>query len=395
LGLFSKIFGNGNANKATQTFKLISSSNNYFSPWSGDVWQNDIVRACIRPKSDAIGKLNPKHIEGSEENIKVNDRPQIREVLENPNPYMSMQDFLSKMVIQRELNHNAFAYIDRNETKINAIYPIPVSRSELVESKSNELYMKLWFRTGKYVVVPYEDVIHLRKDFNEHDIFGDGHYQALQNLMEVITNTDNSVINAIKNGAIIRWLLKFKSAIRPEDKQVELEKFVDNYLSIENEIGAAATDPKFDAEQVEPNDYVPNAAQMDRSIKRLYAYFGVNESIVMNNYDEDEWNSFYESEIEPIAIQLSNAFTNVFFTKRERGYGNRIIFEASNLQYASMKTKLNLLNMVDRGALTPNEWRKVMNLGPIKGGDEPVRRLDTAPVEGGEFVDDDTEEDEE
>jgi phage portal protein BeeE len=114
LGLFSKIFGNGNANKATQTFKLISSSNNYFSPWSGDVWQNDIVRACIRPKSDAIGKLNPKHIEGSEENIKVNDRPQIREVLENPNPYMSMQDFLSKMVIQRELNHNAFAYIDRN-----------------------------------------------------------------------------------------------------------------------------------------------------------------------------------------------------------------------------------------------------------------------------------------
>ena len=395
MGLFSKIFGNGNTNKTTQTFKLISSSNNYFSPWSGDVWQNDIVRACIRPKSDAIGKLNPKHIEGSGENIKVNDRPQIREILENPNPYMSMQDFLSKMVIQRELNHNAFAYIDRDGTKINAIYPIPVSRSELVESKSNELYMKLWFRTGKYVVVPYEDVIHLRKDFNEHDIFGDGHYKALQNLMEVITNTDNSVINAIKNGAIIRWLLKFKSAIRPEDKQVELEKFVDNYLSIENEIGAAATDPKFDAEQVEPNDYVPNAAQMDRSIKRLYAYFGVNENIVMNSYDEDEWNSFYESEIEPIAIQFSNAFTNVFFTKRERGYGNKIIFEASNLQYASMKTKLNLLNMVDRGALTPNEWRKVMNLGPIKGGDEPVRRLDTAPVEGGEFVDDDTEEDEE
>jgi len=395
LGLFSKIFGNGNTNKTTQTFKLISSSNNYFSPWSGDVWQNDIVRACIRPKSDAIGKLNPKHIEGSGENIKVNDRPQIREILENPNPYMSMQDFLSKMVIQRELNHNAFAYIDRDGTKINAIYPIPVSRSELVESKSNELYMKLWFRTGKYVVVPYEDVIHLRKDFNEHDIFGDGHYQALQNLMDVITNTDSAVISAIKNGAIIRWLLKFKSKLRPEDKQIELEEFVNNYLSIENEIGAAATDPSYDAEQVEPNDYVPNAAQMDRSVKRLYSYFGVNENIVMNSYDEDEWNSFYESELEPIAIQLSNAFTKIFFTKRERGYGNRIVFEASNLQYASMKTKLNLLNMVDRGAMTPNEWRRVMNLGPIKGGDEPIRRLDTAPVEGGEFVDDDAGEDEE
>ena len=394
MGLFSKIFGNNTKKKTTQGFKLISSSDNYFTPWSGDVWQNDIVRACIRPKSDAIGKLNPKHIEGSGENIKVNERPRIREVLQNPNPYMSMQDFLSKMVIQRELNHNSFAYVDRDDQlRVKALYPIPASQVQLVEYK-DELYLKLWFQIGKYVVVPYEDVIHLRKDFNENDIFGDGHYKALQNIMDVITNTDNAVINAIKNGAVIRWLLKFKSKIRPEDKKVELEKFVNNYLSIENEVGAAATDPSYDAEQVEPNDYVPNAPQMDRSIKRLYSYFGVNENIVMNNYDEDEWNSFYESEIEPIAIQLSNAFTKVFFTKRERGYGNRIVFEASNLQYASMKTKLNLLNMVDRGAMTPNEWRKVMNLGPIEGGDEPIRRLDTQPVEGGEFVDDDTEEDE-
>jgi hypothetical protein len=53
-----------------------------------------------------------------------------------------------------------------------------------------------------------------------------------------------------------------------------------------------------------------------------------------------------------------------------------------------MKTKLNLLNMVDRGALTPNEWREIMNLGPIEGGDKAIRRLDTAEVEGGEFVED-------
>ena len=38
--------------------------------------------------------------------------------------------------------------------------------------------------------------------------------------------------------------------------------------------------------------------------------------------------------------------------------------------------------MVDRGAMTPNEWRSVMNLGPIEGGDKPIRRLDTAPVGG-------------
>ena len=57
-----------------------------------------------------------------------------------------------------------------------------------------------------------------------------------------------------------------------------------------------------------------------------------------------------------------------------------MIFESANLQYASMGTKLGLVAMVDRGAMTPNEWRKTMNLAPLLGGDTPVRRLDTAPV---------------
>ena len=37
--------------------------------------------------------------------------------------------------------------------------------------------------------------------------------------------------------------------------------------------------------------------------------------------------------------------------------------------------------MVDRGAMTPNEWRAVMNLSPIECGDKPIRRLDTAVVD--------------
>lgn len=46
-----------------------------------------------------------------------------------------------------------------------------------------------------------------------------------------------------------------------------------------------------------------------------------------------------------------------------------------------MSTKLGLVQMVDRGAMTPNEWRTVLNLIPIEGGDKPIRRLDTALVE--------------
>ena len=50
-----------------------------------------------------------------------------------------------------------------------------------------------------------------------------------------------------------------------------------------------------------------------------------------------------------------------------------------------MSTKLNMVQMVDRGAMTPNEWRSVLGMAPIDGGDKPIRRLDTQVVkEGGE-----------
>jgi phage portal protein BeeE len=122
---------------------------------------------------------------------------------------------------------------------------------------------------------------------------------------------------------------------------------------------------------------------MDKTTQRIYSFFNVNEKIIQSKYTEDEWNSYFESVIEPLAMQMSNEYTRKLFTRRERGFGNRIIFEASSLQYASMSTKLNLLQMVDRGAMTPNEWREVLNLAPIAGGDKPIRRLDTAVVEGG------------
>jgi hypothetical protein len=87
---------------------------------------------------------------------------------------------------------------------------------------------------------------------------------------------------------------------------------------------------------------------------------------------------------EPISIQLSGEYTRKIFSRRERGFGNKIYFEASNLQCASLSTKLQLMQMVDRGAMTPNEWRETMSLAPIEGGDKPIRRLDTAVVKGGE-----------
>jgi hypothetical protein len=45
-----------------------------------------------------------------------------------------------------------------------------------------------------------------------------------------------------------------------------------------------------------------------------------------------------------------------------------------------MQTKLNLVQFVDRGIMTPNEVRAILNLAPSPEGDKFVRRLDTRPT---------------
>lgn len=381
MGIFKGLKFFNKSSSATR-FQLITEKGNGYYSWNGKLYQSDIIRACIRPKAKAVGKLVAKHIRNNKaEGFDVNPEPYIRFLLEEPNPYMTGQLMQEKITIQLQLNNNAFVYIHRDEFGYPMeLYPIPASAVEAIYDKEGLLYLKCIMDNGKIVTYPYSNIIHLRQDYNSNDVFGESPHMVLKPLMEIVTTTDQGIVKAIKNGGIIRWLLKFNQTLRPEDLDKETNRFTERFLSIENSGGAAATDAKMDAKQVDPKDYVPNAVQMEKTVQRLYSYFNTNEKIVQSKYDENEWNSYYENEIEPLAMQLSNEFTRKLFTRRERGFGNKIIFEASNLQYASMKTKLDLQSMVDRGAMTPNEWRETMGLAPVEGGDNPIRRLDTAVI---------------
>lgn len=380
--LFKKIFGVGKDKSYTQ-FKLLSNSSSSFSTWDGNIYNNDIVRSCIRPKVSAVGKLHPLHVRTDRNGeMTTNPSANLKYLLRYPNPEMSMQKLLEKMMTQLELNHNAFAYVKKDKTgTVRAIYPILSVNVELLEF-DDDIYAKFRFRNGQTKTVPYSDVIHLRKDFNDNDMYGSDGQVALRNLMQVIDTSDKGIVVAIRNSNVIKWLMKFKTVLRKEDKAEAVSNFTDSYLNVEKADGAsvATTDPRYDLEQVTDESYVPNEKIIALYETRLKNYFGVSDAIIQNKFSEDEWNAFYEAEIEPIAEELSDQFTNKLFTKHEIECGNEIIFEASSLQFASMNTKLNLKDMVDRGAMNVNEWRRTMNLGSTENGDEFIRRLDTAPI---------------
>lgn len=369
--------------KEKSILKMITTVGEFYYSWNGKLYESDVVRACIRPKVKAIGKLVGKHIRDDPKGgLTVNPDANIRFLLSEPNPYMTGQQMQEKIANQLCLNNNAFILIVRDENgKAIQLYPIPCVSAEAKYNDTGELFLRFLYRNGKSGVFRYSDIIHLRQDYNDDDIFGESPAPALAGMMDVIGTIDQGIVKAIKNSGIVRWLLKFTQSLRDEDIKANVQKFVDNYLAVETDtFGAAGVDAKADVQRIEPKDYVPNAAQTDRTIERIYSFFNTNKKIVQSDYTEDEWTAYYESEIEPVVVQMHQTYTVGIFTRKERGFGNRIVFEANNLQCASLTTKLAFQAMVDRGAMTPNEWRETMNMAPVPGGDQPIRRLDTQVV---------------
>ena len=384
MGFFRDLFAR--ASPGTVRYQMVTERGNGFYAWNGKLYQSDIVRACMRPKVKSVGKLVGKHLRETidregKRRIAYNADARLRYLLEEPNPYMTGQKLQEKLAAQLVLNNNAFALIIRDENGLPVeIYPITASSVQAIYRKDGTLCLDFILVNGRRMVFAYTDIIHLRSDFCENDLFGSPLAQTLMPLMEIVGTTDQGIVKAIRNSSVVRWLIKYNTAMRDDALTEKAKEFAQRFLDVENGSGVVVVDSKSEATQISPNDYVPNAAQMDRTTQRIYAIFNTNPKIVLSQYNEDEWNAYYEAELEPIVRELGEEYTRKLFSRRERAAGNRIVFEATNLATASMSTKLGLQAMVDRGAMLPNEWRAVLNLAPIDGGDVPIRRLDTAPT---------------
>ena len=152
------------------------------------------------------------------------------------------------------------------------------------------------------------------------------------------------------------------------------DEFIKDFVKNSNETGIGGLDATTDFTPVKIEPTTASDSQIKTFDDKVLNYFGINENIIQSKYNEDEWNAFYESILEPIGLQMSLEFSNKLFTPTEKGFGNEIIFESNRLQYASNKTKIELLRY-GNNIMTVNEMREIFNLSPIEGGEVILQDL--------------------
>lgn len=374
MGLFSNIFRP--KNKTLVNTKLVHETQGFFTAWNGNAYDNDIYRGAIDSIARNCGKLKGSHIINYTTHRTIGDCKLNKLLQVRPNPYMNAYDFLYKMVSRLYLYNNSFALLEKDgRGNVSAIYPITCNNVEFLSDNANNLYCRFTIKDGKQFIFSYQDIIHLRRHFNNSELLGDNN-GALMPALELAHTQNEGIINGIKAGANIRGILKFTQLLSPQKLKEEKENFINDYLQVSNDGGVVATDQKTEYIPLESKPTFLSAEQTEAIENKIYNYLGITKKIVNGSYTEDEYLAFYESVIEPIALALGMEFTSKVFTDREQTYGNQIIFESGRLQYASNKTKVSLIKEVmPLGLLTVNQALEVLNLPGVEDGDKRLQSL--------------------
>lgn len=372
--LFSKIFGAKPQKIFGTELELLNGYNAQFTRFDKNLYKTSQVRMCIDAIARNGAKLNPKHIRATDREYTQLNRNIARLLSQQPNEIDNAYSFYYKIISLLYLNNNAFVYIARDvDGTPVGLYPINPHRYRLLEYKGN-IYIEFYFDRTKYVASLKDDIIHLKRFYCENDIFGDSN-EPLIKTMSIKHIMREGLINAIKTTSSIRGILKTtKAMLKPEDIKATRDQFVKDFITEGDQAGIGGLDATTDFQTVNVSPVTATDSQIKEIDTEILNYFGISANILQSDYDEDKWNAFYNSVLEPLAVQMGLEFTIKLFTLTERFHGNKIVFEANRLEYASNQTKINLARYMNN-YLTINEVRKIFNLDPVDDGDVRLQDL--------------------
>ena len=372
------IFGNNKSTDAphqSEQLELVEGYKATFTPYKGDFHNDPDILACVDAIARNGAKMHPRHIRNyfskDEKKEKLeNVRGNLYKILaKQPNELQNAYKFYYDIITNLELYNNAFVYIQRDENfKITGLYPLEYKDCKFYEYE-DKVFIQFKFGRSKSRYVSYNDCIHLTRFVGEDGLFG-GSSLPIRKILDIKHILDEGIINAIKTTQSIKGVLKStKALLKPEDVKKMRDQFVEDFINSRKDksgIGGLDATTEFTPVKIEPQ--TATDSQVKSIDNKILSYFGINEKIIQSSYSEDEWNAFYESVLEPIGLQMSLEFSNKLFTPTEKNFGNEILFESNRLQYASNKTKIELIRYASN-ILKVNEQREVFNLAPIEGGD--------------------------
>lgn len=371
MGLFDRLFGNRPKEpkaRYEETFKMLDGYTPRFTSFGGGIYESELIRAAINARATHMSKLKVETYGAA--------RPALQNKLKNnPNEFQTWSQFQYRLSTLLDVNNTAFItpVFDQYGEPSGIYTPLP-TKCEIV-AYDGVPYLRYEFSRGKIAAVELEYCGIMTKYQYRSDFFGESN-EALRQTMDLIHIQNQGIEEGVKSAATYRFMAKLSNFAKPEDLAKERERFTTENLAKGSGL-LLFPNTYQDVKQVEVKPWVVDAEQRKAIEANVFRYYGVNDDILEGHFTSDIWAAFYESAIEPFAIQEAEVLKKMFFTLREQSQGNGVSVTANRLQYLSNADKLNVsAQMADRGLMTRNEIREIWQLPPLPepiGSQLPIR----------------------
>lgn len=374
---FNRLFRRG-----PKTQKLAPTMNGFapiFTQFGTNIYASDVVVQALKCIVDEMKKLNPTHVRynGSDP---VPVKSTVQDVLNNPNPLMTTNEFLEKMVWLLLMNYNAFiipvyrTWIDdktgQERRYYDALYPINPSQVNFIVDESNRLFTQFIFWNGYETTIPYDDVIHIRYNFavNQYmggDEVGQPDHKALLSTLDLNYKMLQGIAKAMNASYAVNGVVKYNTLIDDGKTEAALREMERKLANSEN--GFLPLDLKAEFTPLKREAALVDGDTLKFIDEKILRNWGVPLDILTGDFTKEQYEAFYQKTLEPLIIAISQAFTKKLFTDREKAFGNKVSLYPKELIFMTVQQTLEMINtLAPTGGLYENEKRVALGLKPLK-----------------------------
>ena len=368
MGLFSNIFKtkkqNGNMteliNGFTPTFLSLC-----------DVDNSDVFATAVQTNARHISKLRFEHYYIDNKGNRTIKKNSFLGYLLNlrPNKFMNAATFWEKAAYAYYTYNNLFIYIERDSFGYaKSLWVLDPHYIRFLKDVNGGYWLDISLNDSQFTV-SFEDIIHIARNVNANEFLGTDN-AAIYKVLQLIDTNYQGIEHAIKLSAFIKFIVTTTTNLSPGVLEKRAKEFTDQWLDAKKDGGVIFTGAGNTVTPVSNQPKYTNADEQKILDLKVNNYLGVNEKIINSLYSEDEWQSYYESTLEPFVIKIEKELTYKFFTDRQIGFGNEIAVIADKLQHATFGTRIKMITETrEIGAMTVNEIRELLYMAAVPDGD--------------------------
>lgn len=329
------------------------------------------VYRCVQVISDGVAMLPIELYDVDEDGYISTVRNDLSQILNSaPNDNMTRFTLLKLWVQSMLLKGNAYGRIIRKSGKVTSIEYIPSGDVEVVKTPDGVLYRI------KGVVFDSSEIIHILNN-SEDGVIGKSTISYAASTLNIASYATNQAAMFFKSGGNVNGIISSKKTLTSEQKK-EMQKSWQEKYGVDNlgsgSIAVLGADVTYTPISINPAD-----AQLLESrqfeVVEIARFFGVSPTKLFdlskssyNTYEAGQL-AFLGETLAPLLVNIEQEFCRKILLPNEKSR-RTIRFNVNAILRADLsKTASYYSQMINLGAMTPNDVRYELGLHKIEGGD--------------------------